>query len=125
MANVFELDMTLKDIEANPELHHQEWWGRQWIGVRGEVCGTTMCAAGFTVVRHGYVLEFTPENSRLMTAGTCVGPDGERGRIEDIARRILDLDKDQAEHFFHFTNSLDDLQKLRDLFAERPNTKEG
>lgn len=108
--NVEEMNLTLKDIEANPENHNPAWWAKR------TACGTAKCAAGFTVVRHGYTLAFQGD-----TAAWCIGPDGEEELIAVVARRILDLDEDQAEWFFLGFNTLEDLFAIRDqLIAEEP-----
>jgi|ERR1044071_7039250 hypothetical protein len=114
MANIFEIDMTLKDIDANPRQHNQRDWARRLTDDAGEVCGTAMCAAGFTVVRHGYKFMFYDQGS----ATHCRAADGTVERISVVAGRILDLSADQAAKFFAQRNSRLGLKRLRDQFAQ-------
>ncbi len=131
MPNFEEARLTIKDIRENPELHDQKYWGRRIFdtsdlrvekgGVVGAVplCGTKMCAAGFTVVRHGYQMEFRTSpyaggRHLEVTAETCIAPDGERRSIEDAARRILGLDWAEATAFFHAANTVEDLEDMVD-----------
>ena len=121
MANIFEIDMTLKDIDADPVRHNQVYWGIQVFDERGNVCGTAMCAAGFTVVRHGYRLDFDKGQA---VAYRCEAPDGGYASIEHAAARILELSPAEAGSFFAACNTREDLQSLRDRFAEREAERE-
>jgi hypothetical protein len=120
MANIHEIDLTLKDIEAHPEDHEQGSWA---IRKSGTTCGTAMCAAGFTVVRHGYKLLFSYRPSRNQScipsnqAEHCQAPDGKVESIPAAARRILGLSVDWADYFFSADNDLQDLHEIRDAIA--------
>jgi hypothetical protein len=120
MANIHEIDLTMQDIEAHPERHRQAWWATKKTTPDGTSCGTAMCAAGFTVARHGY--KFLFEHGLL--TGThrmthlCESPDGEIELISAAAQRILDLDNYQTEMFFAASNTLSDLRRLRDQLVD-------
>lgn len=117
MANVHEIDMTIKDIETDEDRHDPHAWARRIINLRGEVCGTAMCAAGFTVVRHGYELVFHYSPTALTTQW-CQLPGGRPVPIAETAQRILGLSDNEAQIFFAGQNTLDDLRAFRDQAAE-------
>lgn len=113
MANLFEIDMTLKDIDARPEEHDQLAWAQRKISQSGAECGTSMCAAGFTVARHGYTLIFNSAG----VAFNCLSPTGEVEEIAEAARRILELTPLEANAFFAGYNTREDLDIIRDYLA--------
>ncbi len=115
MANIIEIDLTLKDIDANPDLHNQRAWARRVFDRSGAACRTAMCAGGFTVVRHGYRLVFDVPN--VAETEICESPDGDRELIRVVASRILGLDRNEANDFFDGDNTREDLQRMRDNFA--------
>ncbi len=131
--NHFEMIRTLQDIEANQEQHNQHAWAVSRIPLnidltdpqavkQATACGTTMCAAGFTVARHGYQFDWavSMEQHRhyVSVAENCTHPEtGDSDSIENVARRILGLTEDQAQMFFWCTNTLDDLKQAALRFA--------
>jgi hypothetical protein len=87
----------LEHITAHPDEWNQNYWARQ-----GVFCGTTACLAGTTVQLAGYDIDWTPgiaacDGMGGLVAGVTV--DGEA--IPALARRLIGIDREQAEYLFY------------------------
>jgi hypothetical protein len=116
--NLEEINLTIKDLQAEPGRHNQgSWAARVYSSREGEPCRTTMCMAGATVARHGYTFIFEEIGNVRVEAVRCVSPDGEESRIPHAAAQILGLTPVQADALFLDADDLDDIIRYRDLLA--------
>jgi hypothetical protein len=109
MANIEQLDLALKWIEANPTLHDQFMWA-----TRTE-CGTTMCLAMVVAVQNGWRPSFG--GSYSATTAWVVDEFGNRRCVDLVARELLDLSPGQAHSLFYSFGDLTALKSLRNLIA--------
>lgn len=96
-------------LREHPEKHEQDIWLNAYAGGRiGEVretCGTRGCVAGWAV------LLFGPEDKELRdpshnVTNLRVG----RWSIPGLARELLGLTHEQADHLFYVRNTTDDIE---------------
>lgn len=116
-ARAYELVSFLRE---HPEMHDQDFWlctGPQWNGEPMtttrvfEQCGTTACAAGWTVLLAG----------GKALDGTWAELDGKRARIQTHARILLGLTNEEADWLFIKAEALGDvLVVIDEIFGPRP-----
>lgn len=116
MANIELANKALGLIEKYPDYHYQGNWceggGEKFRaaadnGEYPEVCGTTLCMAGwvsFLAAPTGTVFESGSSWFEL--------PDGEATNMEDYARRQLGLTRAQAHAMFISAHDLRDLKAV-------------
>lgn len=110
----------LDHIEAHPESHDQNWWvmgpdgGEHTAAQVLNECGTTACAAGWTVLLAGGVTD----------GGQYVRMPGDPWSrfIGLVATELLGLDLDEAHKLFHVADDLADVRKaVFEIFGPRPD----
>lgn len=122
--NLAELDFALAEIDAEPRRWNQTTWidppdGEADLSQPGQPpCGTVMCLAGFIAWRNDWRpasgLEIDNEWWRNLQ-------DGRTQFVRDVAADVLNLWPDEAGALFHWSNTRERLQELRDdLAAGRP-----
>ena len=87
-------------LEAHPEEHSQYFWAMK------TECGTTKCAAGWTVELWGSGIDWNNTNLGF-TYFTLSGD-----RIQDEARKILGLNWRQVNELFLLANNLEDIKRV-------------
>ncbi len=99
MAPEVLLKETYTYILEHPEEHNQRLWQ-----TFGRDCGTAYCFAGMAVHLAGLEMN---RNDHV-----C-GKEWENApHINDVARKILGLEEDQAGQLFNAGNSIDDIRRL-------------
>lgn len=89
--NVEVVDGALEEISRTRHLHSQKKFASRTD------CGTTMCLAGWIAVRGGYLLDL---RSGETSTAACVGVDGARRRIFDVASAVAGLHSTDAYELF-------------------------
>jgi hypothetical protein len=122
------LKLVMKDIEADPERWDQDCWfksgkfkNRFEMARRQDqsladvnLCGTTACLAGHTLIREGY----QPTN-----AGYFLSPEGRYISTEAVAEELLGLEEDQAHALFFYTKT-SHIREDRGYDIDKPITLE-
>jgi hypothetical protein len=115
MPNSEALWSTLLHIEANPETWRQDRW----------VCGTAHCFAGHTavtVLKATLIGELVPLTKELATTmnrwevdyglSVCPWTEDDAPHVDDFARSVLGLTREQADDLFCATNTLPELRRM-------------
>ncbi len=105
MKNYPLLRKTWEHIEAHPEEHDQDHWGRT------TPCGTTMCFAGQAVVLGG----LKPIWETVDGAEEMTGAEFENGiqlHVWDAAEKILGLSPGESDRLFMDCNNLEDVRQV-------------
>lgn len=110
--NVELLDEVIQNIEDNPKSWNQQVWGSK------TACGTVCCIAGHAVLLRGAEPFWFPTKEDDEMSFAKVKYQGGTWHVSDLAAKMLDLNIDQAEELFHYSNSLEDIKMLRKKFAE-------
>ena len=114
MANVEKLEAVLDYIRQHPEEHDQGTWAET------NACGTTLCFAGTAVVLAGYRVAWKEWDTE---AYLCLPPGDEADefeRIDEVAKRILDLDDYQAKRLLLNSETFDDVERVvKDIINEQ------
>jgi hypothetical protein len=118
----------LDHLEAHPESHDQEFWisahGVSGVFDAHKVLasrGTTACAAGWTVLLAGGVIERVT-TARMIEGAAVWMPDGSRHSIRFAAAALLGLDQDETQDLFHDCGDLADVRKaIHDIHGPRPD----
>ncbi len=144
MINVTALRRVLEFITTRNERHYQDVWTDTedvpdsffttvtnvvdpeghpvcvYGGERGRVevlqpneewsCGTVACLAGWAALLNGW--------RPIRRESDLVYRDGRAEPVIDVARRVLDLDRDQAETLFVGSNSLEQLWQLASRYTD-------
>lgn len=110
-------------IEAHPDAHDQNWWinhdkriTRAGLDAARALntCGTTACAAGWTVLLAG---------GRFVSTWRVQLPDGGSWRVEDAAAFLLGMGDSEAAALFRRARDLAEVRKaVFDIFGPRPGT---
>jgi hypothetical protein len=111
---VQRLRAVLDHIEQTPETWDQATWARY-----GPDCGTAYCFAGHASVLAGDPPDFSEATRWNALSVRYVERTISGEFIEDVARRWLDLCRDDASALFSPVNSLDDLRELVASYDER------
>lgn len=131
--NIKRLDETLAFIEAHPEAHNQAFFVKPekkapavQIPGNGEICGTTACFAGWTVLldhEHFALGKDVFGDTWAVVRGTQ-----DRISFYNEAKRLLGLTHMEATDLFYASATLDDVKSTIDRikaghyrkFAELP-----
>jgi len=101
MANIELARRAIKNIEANPDTWEQDSWH----------CGTAYCFAGHVALLAGATwADGTPDCEYVITLGDKYA----YARVNDYARRVLEITQNQACVLFCGENELDDLKQIID-----------
>lgn len=109
----------LEHIERYPDSHDQNWWfypdehsGSFNLARVLNTCGTTACAAGWTVLLAGGVFD---------GQGWVTMSDGSRGLLQNVACNLLGLIDDEFQELFIAAGDRADVRKaVFDIFGPRP-----
>lgn len=102
--NAEEVWRVLKHIRTFPETHRQHMWVSP--------CGTAGCFAGWTALLNGWGAHAI--HGHVFNPAT-----GQVAHASSVARRILGLSEREALFMFHATNTIDDLERLAEIFITR------
>lgn len=119
VARAYEL---LDFLETHPEQHDQS----MWVNETGETpftltyalnhCGTTACAAGWTVLLNGGTIQWYDNVTDLGSA-----PVGSR-QVPAVAKRLLGLTHAEKSALFYDAGDLADVRKqIGVIFGPRPD----
>ncbi|MFF1469116.1 hypothetical protein [Streptomyces mirabilis] len=114
----------LDAIAADPESFRMETWvdlsGASSLAPNGDVCGTTMCAAGWAAHVTGWTLHVAWEPQEVTDRyGEDVGiasewaeKDGVRRKIDDVAEEVLGLGDDETFWLMSEQNAIERLREI-------------
>lgn len=122
MANFPKLNACVAYARAHPEEADLTAWARR------TPCGTTMCLAGIAVFLAGFPFVFDRDSRDQDIALLCVVPlghpdydpatEGQRP-IPEVARAELELTEQESDRLFHYTDTLDDIERVIAEMATR------
>ncbi len=112
MANAEALQDVLAWARHQEELRlageRSEWDQSDWIKITS--CGTSCCIAGRVVLTHGWepINSGSPEGSSWLIADEH----GQFAEVDDIARELLEISRDDAWCLFLAENTLADVEEI-------------
>lgn len=124
-----ELDAVIAQLKQHPEQHNQ----MVWIQFEGKVaptlvpeltCGSAFCIAGAVVARAGATAlweqqeDYDGDLTNIWNCNTVVAPDGLEWGVSRYARKVLGLNPWQADALFSGSNTMDDIDRVRDRIAQ-------
>lgn len=120
--NLEELDAVIAFLKAHPTIHDQGNWAQYNGNVPPKVtpaldCGSAFCIAGAVVARAGGIIQWTRSWEDFWSASEVI-VDGANRWIESYAREVLGLTEDQSDMLFSGSNTMEDIDWIRDQIAE-------
>lgn len=135
MVNIERIDRALDEIRAHPERHFQRAWLTSLAPQPDDAsasdapltCGTGGCIAGLAM------LQEYPDGKPVSLCAWAVKdvdedhwdglemPDGAVYSVSRQAQRLFGLNEEQADTLFEASNTLRDLEAIRDALAANPN----
>lgn len=116
-----ELDRLIGHVEMHPE----EWDQASWAAQKG--CNTTYCLAGWECVLRGHQLKWVTGYSpcgitdcpvcKELTSDFYAEKTVDGELIDELAQRLLGLDKEQATALFYADN-MEQVKRLRKAFED-------
>ena len=109
MANNTKIRNVMVQITRNPDLHNQSSW------FANQSCGTVKCVGGWAIHEEGI-----PYCCRPGEGGWIL--EGDESSIEETARNILELTKQEATFLF-FSSNLDGVWTVVEEISNRAVTR--
>ncbi len=107
MAPEVLLKETYNYILEHPEEHDQAWWASK------NSCGTSYCFAGHAVVLAGYTINWGGTYGGIGRSSFVNLPGvGNFDSISAVAKRLLELNDDQADLLFAGGNTIGDIRDI-------------
>jgi hypothetical protein len=128
VVDIERLELAMKQIETEPELHHQAAWACR-VTVDG-VCQTAFCLAGWGAIQAGVAAPNVPAD--VLNISWYIDPEtlesfnhhrpGYR-TIHEWARQYFGLMEDQADDLFNGLNTRADLRHMVDQLTHDPDAR--
>lgn len=103
MAKVKRCRILRNYLRMHPETHNQNYWGQK------NHCGTTLCAAGATImlfgIPHRWVLEPSSDYSFRLIAGEYEDSDMSSYQVQHLAAQVLGLTNYESDKLFLTTDN--------------------
>lgn len=115
--NIELLEKTLKAIRNSPDYHDQDHW------IDFNVCGTTMCTAGFAAVEAGAQVPTQEQHGQAGWALTPEGKlgtsqqywDGEADRVSMFSAKKLGFNEEEKDYIFFCMDNAVVLARIEQL----------